>query len=87
MLRHTGDTLKENPSAGEQISVALFYKHFRHPIEWTYTVAGGTDLIYSFVNARGANNYGVEVDIRKNLDFMGMKNFSLSFVLPERNHQ
>ena len=67
------------PSVGEQISVALFYKHFRHPIEWTYTVAGGTDLIYSFVNARGANNYGVEVDIRKSLEFMGMKNFSLSF--------
>ena len=67
------------PSAGEQISVAFFYKHFRHPIEWTYTVAGGTDLIYSFVNARGANNYGMEVDIRKSLDFMGMKNFSLSF--------
>ena len=67
------------PSAGEQISVALFYKHFRHPIEWTYTVAGGTDLIYSFVNARGANNYGVEVDVRKNLDFVGLPDFSLAF--------
>lgn len=67
------------PSAGEQVSVALFYKHFRNPIEWTYTVAGGTDLIYSFMNARGANNYGIEIDIRKNLDFLGLKDFSLSF--------
>ncbi len=67
------------PSAGEQISVAFFYKHFRNPIEWTYTVAGGTDLVYSFMNARGADNYGLELDIRKNLDFMGLKNFSLSF--------
>ena len=67
------------PSAGEQVSVAFFYKHFRNPIEWTYTVAGGTDLIYSFVNARGADNYGIEVDIRKNLGFIGMKDFSLSF--------
>lgn len=67
------------PSAGEQISVALFYKHFRNPIEWTYTVAGGTDLIYSFVNARGANNYGIEVDIRKSLDFIHLPGFSLSF--------
>lgn len=67
------------PSAGEQISVALFYKHFKHPIEWTYTVAGGTDLIYSFMNARGADNYGIEIDIRKSLDFIGMKNFSFSF--------
>ncbi len=67
------------PSAGEQVSVALFYKHFKNPIEWTYTVAGGTDLIYSFVNARGADNYGIEVDIRKNLGFIGLKDFSLSF--------
>ena len=67
------------PSAGEQISVALFYKHFKNPIEWTYTVAGGTDLIYSFMNARGADNYGIEVDLRKNLDFIGLNDFSLSF--------
>lgn len=66
------------PSRGEQISVALFYKHFAHPIEWTYTVAGGTDLIYSFINANGANSYGVELDIRKNLDFIGLRDFSLS---------
>lgn len=67
------------PSNGEQISVALFYKHFENPIEWTYTMSGGTDPIYSYINAKGANNYGVEVDIRKNLDFIGMKNFSFSF--------
>lgn len=67
------------PSAGELVSVALFYKHFKNPIEWTYTVTGGTDLIYSFINASGANNYGVEIDIRKNLGFIGMRDFSLSF--------
>lgn len=67
------------PSSGEQVSLALFYKHFTNPIEWTYTVAGGTDLIYSFVNAKGANNYGIELDIRKNLSFIGLKDFSLSF--------
>lgn len=67
------------PRSGEQISVALFYKHFKNPIEWTYTMAGGTDPIYSYVNAQGADNYGIELDIRKNLDFIGMKNFSLSF--------
>ena len=67
------------PSDGEQVSVALFYKHFLNPIEWTYTVAGGTDLIYSFVNAREANNYGIELDVRKSLDFIGLRYFSLSF--------
>lgn len=67
------------PSNGEQVSIALFYKHFENPIEWTYTMSGGTDPIYSYVNAKGANNYGIEVDIRKNLDFIGMRNFSFSF--------
>lgn len=67
------------PSNGEQVSIALFHKHFSNPIEWTYTMAGGTDPIYSYINARGANNYGIELDIRKNLDFLGMRHFSLSF--------
>lgn len=67
------------PAAGELISVALFYKDFTNPIEWTYTVNGGTDLTYSYKNAKAADNYGVEVDIRKNLDFIGLRNFSWSF--------
>ena len=67
------------PSRGELISLAVFYKHFDSPIEWTYTVAGGTDLIYSYKNAKSASNYGIELDIRKNLDFIGLRNFSWSF--------
>ena len=67
------------PSMGETISLALFYKHFDSPIEWTYTVAGGTDLVYSYTNARSANNFGVELDIKKDLSFIGLRNFSWSF--------
>lgn len=67
------------PSQGEQITVAAFYKRFDSPIEWTYTVAGGTNLIYSYQNALSANNYGIELDIRKSLDFIGLRNFSWSF--------
>ena len=67
------------PSKGESISLALFYKHFDSPIEWTYTVAGGTDLVYSYKNAKSANNYGVELDIRKDLSFLGLHNFSWAF--------
>lgn len=66
------------PHAGEVISVSLFYKHFRNPIEWTYTVAGGTDLIYSYLNAEGADNYGVEIDVRKQLDFLHLPQLSVS---------
>ena len=65
------------PTEGEQISVAAFYKHFDNPIEWTYTVAGGTDLVYSFQNAKGAYSYGLELDVRKRLDLIGLPDFTL----------
>lgn len=67
------------PSSGEQITLAAFYKHFDNPIEWTYTVAGGTDLVYSYMNAESADNYGLEIDLRKDLAFLGLKNLSWSF--------
>lgn len=67
------------PSRGELISLAAFYKRFDSPIEWTYTVAGGTDLIYSYKNAESATNIGLELDIRKDLSFIGLRNFSWSF--------
>ncbi len=67
------------PSKGEVISVAAFYKHFDSPIEWVYTVSGGTDLIYSYKNAKSAYNYGVEVEIKKDLSFIGLQGFSWSF--------
>ncbi|MDR2413849.1 MAG: outer membrane beta-barrel protein [Odoribacteraceae bacterium] len=52
------------PSPGESISVALFYKHFRSPIEWTFVDMGGS-LRYNYENAREAVNWGVEVDARQ----------------------
>lgn len=67
------------PAAGDQISLAAFYKHFDSPIEWTYTVTGGTDLVYSYENAKSATSYGLELDIRKNLGFIGLRDFSLVF--------
>ena len=67
------------PSKGEVISLAAFYKHFDSPIEWTYTVAGGTNLIYSYMNAKSAKSYGLELDIRKDLSFIGLPGFSWSF--------
>ncbi|MEG1617494.1 MAG: TonB-dependent receptor [Bacteroidales bacterium] len=65
------------PSNGEAISFSLFYKHFRNPIEWTYLDAGGS-YTYTFENADRADNYGVELEVRKNLDFIGLPHFSLN---------
>lgn len=66
------------PSSSEIISLALFYKHFKNPIEWTYIDAGGS-YTYTFENAKTANNFGLELDIRKNLDFIGLDEFSIIF--------
>ncbi|GHV41106.1 outer membrane protein [Bacteroidia bacterium] len=66
------------PSNSEIFSIALFYKNFKNPIEWTYLDGGGT-YTYTFKNADQANNYGVEVDIKKKLDFIGLNDFSLTF--------
>jgi hypothetical protein len=64
------------PTNNEYITLALFYKHFKNPIEWTYLDAGGS-YTYTFENAKAANNMGAEADIRKNLGFLGLKNFTL----------
>jgi hypothetical protein len=54
------------PNAGEALSVALFAKDFRNPIERVYLATSGT-LIATFLNAEGASNYGVELELRKRL--------------------
>ncbi len=63
------------PSDNEYITLALFYKYFINPIEWTYLDAGGS-YTYTFENAQAATNYGAEIDLRKSLDFIGLKNFT-----------
>ena len=67
------------PAKGDEISLAAFVKNFNDPIEWTYTVAGGTDLVYSYQNADRAISLGLELDVRKNLGFIGLKDFTLLF--------
>lgn len=67
------------PSKGEVISLAAFYKHFDAPIESTYTLEGGNGYTYSFNNAKSAYSYGLELDIRKDLSFIGLRGLSWSF--------
>ena len=66
------------PSKGELISLALFYKKFTNPIEWTYLDAGGS-YTFTYENAQSAENFGVELDMKKNLDFIGLPNLTMSF--------
>ncbi|KUG09076.1 TonB-dependent receptor [Solirubrum puertoriconensis] len=57
------------PSTGESVSIGAFYKRFRNPIEnyLLTTATGANSLSYAFVNTQSAQNYGVEVEVRKSL--------------------
>jgi TonB-dependent receptor len=54
------------PGPSEALSVALFAKDFQDPIERVYLATSGTRVI-TFENAEGARNYGIELELRKDL--------------------
>jgi hypothetical protein len=58
------------PRSGEVLSLGVFAKWFDKPIERVIIPQTGTQ-VNSFVNAEGANNYGVELELRKGLDVLG----------------
>jgi outer membrane receptor protein involved in Fe transport len=57
------------PSSSETVSVALFAKDFRDPIERIFLGTSGTRII-AFANAERARNYGVELELRGGLGFI-----------------
>ena len=65
------------PRAGEVINAGVFYKHFTNPIEQIFNGLGGGASTLNYANAKKAYSYGVEVEMRKKLDFVkGLKNFT-----------
>lgn len=62
------------PSPTETFTLAAFYKNFKNPIEMVSI--GSSD--FSFENAKSADNFGLELDVKKSLEKLGMKNFSLT---------
>ena len=67
------------PGAGELVALSFFYKKFVNPIELILIASSSNEPIRSFENAQSANNLGVELELRKNLAFIGstFNNFSL----------
>ncbi|NCD68415.1 TonB-dependent receptor [Mucilaginibacter agri] len=59
------------PSGGEILSASVFYKKFNNPIE---QINLGNDNL-SFANANSSRDYGVEMEIRKKLNFISDVNF------------
>jgi TonB-dependent receptor len=57
-------------SPGELLALSLFYKEIDDPIERIRMVASSTIIRSTFQNAEKADNYGFEVEARKNLGFI-----------------
>jgi TonB-dependent receptor len=62
------------PSAGQIISVSVFYKRFKDAIE-TYNQDAGSQRIITYFNTDKATVYGAEFEVRKTLDFIAPGNF------------
>lgn len=59
------------PSTDEILSIGVFAKRFDKPIERVYRAAGASSRFISYVNADQATNYGLELEARKSLGFLG----------------
>ncbi|TCC96570.1 TonB-dependent receptor [Pedobacter hiemivivus] len=57
------------PAPGEIISVSGFYKKFKDPIELQLFQTSGRPE-YRYVNLEGARDIGIELDLRKSLNFI-----------------
>jgi TonB-dependent receptor len=63
------------PHSGEILSLGLFAKRFDNPIERVYQASGSGTRTVFYTNAKGATNYGIEGEVRKNLGFLGLNRF------------
>ncbi|MEP7352815.1 MAG: TonB-dependent receptor [Acidobacteriota bacterium] len=65
------------PGGNQLIAASVFAKTFKDPIEQTVIVSN--DLRQSFVNAKGARNFGIELEFRQDLGNLrpALREFSL----------
>lgn len=65
------------PKAGEVFTAGVFYKNFKKPIEQMFNEGSGGASTFSYQNPEKATSYGMEVELRKKLDFVEvLKNFT-----------
>ncbi len=65
------------PKAGEVFTGGIFYKHFENAIEQFLNGGGGGASTFTYLNAKKARSFGVEIEMRKKLDFSpALKNFT-----------
>ena len=66
------------PSPSETFVFGVFYKDFKKPIE-TIEINSGSGKDYTFQNALGAKNYGIELELRKSFESLGKKDNFLKY--------
>jgi outer membrane receptor protein involved in Fe transport len=59
------------PASDEVLSLAAFAKKFTLPIERVYHAAGSGTRTVFYTNAKSADDYGLELEMRKSLGFVG----------------
>jgi TonB-dependent receptor len=68
------------PSRGQVMAVSAFYKIFKDPIEQVLIAASGFEPIRTYENADGAVTRGIEMELRKKLDFVWGRLERFSFI-------
>ncbi len=58
------------PSGSQLISAGAFYKTIKNPVEFSIDITQPFTT-FTFENEKSANVYGLEFEVRKNLDFLG----------------
>lgn len=64
------------PTDGEAFTVSGFYKFFQDPIElFANSQSNADSRLFEFINSTHAKTFGVEVDVRKKLNFISQGSF------------
>lgn len=67
------------PTSKEIISIGFFYKKIYNPIEMSIDVTQVSLRTFGYANQQSATNFGMEIDLRKNLKFID-DYFGISFL-------
>lgn len=68
------------PSGSQVLSAGAFYKSIKNPVEFSIDIAQPFTT-FTFENEKSAQIYGLEFEIRKNLDFLGKAEFLNNIVV------
>ena len=58
------------PRGGELLTVGVFYKYFKDPLEYYFNRTGPATNTFNVANTKEAIAFGAEFEFRKKLDFI-----------------